>query len=403
MASSEGGAFCRGLQGFVRRICCFQRSDCCHEASSPPAQRSNLGARLRAGGDRHDHVCATACRADGQTSERPYGGRSSPSSARASKGPSPGDTLLERCLRAEGGEMQRALRRVEEIQAWRQREGIDALLRDQAALADELTWRPLLKYELPGLDKKRRPVMIESIGQWDMAALERAIQDRRESLVRSHIMVCEMLMQQAAKGRSTKLTRSDVSPTAADDGEDPSLPRWVVIFDMQGLAFHHAKYPGVLSCLKQVSALDEQYYPETIDHIFVVNTPRAFWFLWRIVSRFINADTKAKVMVLRKGCLGPLLAECGSACIPARLGGSYVAPAEAECRPSSDAAHQTLSKLSVAPVVRCDFESAWRQDAGSAAVSWSCWLLLSCLLVALLWLLSVVARDMTYVVYLVPL
>ena len=35
---------------------------------------------------------------------------------------------------------------------------------------EERSWRPLLRYSLPGCDRRGRPVLIEAVGSWDMEA-----------------------------------------------------------------------------------------------------------------------------------------------------------------------------------------------------------------------------------------
>ena len=37
---------------------------------------------------------------------------------------------------------------------------------------------------------------------------------------------------------------------------DGTLPRWVCVFDLQGLRLQHVQYPVVLSCLKEINAMD---------------------------------------------------------------------------------------------------------------------------------------------------
>merc|ERR1712226_1680410 len=91
--------------------------------------------------------------------------------------------LVCRCLRAESGNSDAALRRVHEIISWRATNEVDEMLADPLIVSEEVKWRTLLCYTLPGLDRFGRPVMIEAVGRWDMAALAEAVQTKRDELM----------------------------------------------------------------------------------------------------------------------------------------------------------------------------------------------------------------------------
>eukprot|EP00928_Gymnodinium_smaydae_P023803 TRINITY_DN19496_c0_g1_i1.p1 TRINITY_DN19496_c0_g1~~TRINITY_DN19496_c0_g1_i1.p1 ORF type:complete len:261 (-),score=70.08 TRINITY_DN19496_c0_g1_i1:17-799(-) len=193
------------------------------------------------------------------------------------------------------------------------------MLDDPQVLAEERTWRKLLLYDLRGLDVRRRPVMIEAVGRWNMELLDAEVRRRPRSLLRSHLAVCEMLLRQSCADGAAEMGGAGAAPTPR---AAPAFRRWVVIFDMEGLSLRHVRHAGVLSSLKEISAMDELYYPDTIEHVFIVNTPAVFFLVWRIVARFVNADTQAKVHVLPRGDFRELLEECGRDCLPPALGGA---------------------------------------------------------------------------------
>jgi len=231
------------------------------------------------------------------------------------------EDLLHCCCRVSRYTVSLAFQRACAILEWREREGVDLILANPTALAEERSWRPLLRYGLPGRDRKSRPVMIQAVGRWDMKALNTAMRDRKNELLRSHVVLYETLRKQ-----SLEALLAPQEHACGKAGEDcgrrrPHPARWVFVLDMEGLSLWHTRYPEVLACLKEVSALGSKYYPETIDRMFVVNASAGFHMIWRLVARFLKPNTRAKVRVLPEGDCRELVAECGAACIPVQFGG----------------------------------------------------------------------------------
>jgi len=246
--------------------------------------------------------------------------------------------LLHSCCRVCKRDPDRAFRRALDMLAWREREGVDSILTNPAAVAEELSWRRLLRYGFAGKDRKSRPVMIQAVGQWDMRALNAAIKERKQGLLQSHVVVYETLRRQA---QEALLLQATAAPTDSDGfGEEVNgriiLPpellrrrplRWVIVLDVEGLSFWHTRFPEVLAGLQEASVLGSKYYPETVDRMFVVNASPGFHLTWRLIARFLKPNTRSKVRVLPAGDNQDLISECGSACIPVHLGGLLPASA----------------------------------------------------------------------------
>lgn len=245
--------------------------------------------------------------------------------------------LLHSCCRVCRSDPERAFLRALDMLSWREREGVDHILTNPVAVAEELSWRRLLRYGFAGKDRKSRPVMIQAVGQWDMRALSAAVKERKEGLLQSHVVVYETLRRQA---QEALLLQATAAPTDSDAGKEVNgriiLPpemlrrrplRWVIVLDVGGLSFWHTRFPEVLAGLQEASVLGSKYYPETVDRMFVVNASPGFHLTWRLISRFVKPNTRSKVRVLPAGNYQDLIAECGSACIPVHLGGLLPASA----------------------------------------------------------------------------
>jgi len=59
------------------------------------------------------------------------------------------------------------------------------------------------------------------------------------------------------------------------------VDRFCNIVDLDGLSLKHRK---CLPFLKAVAKIDEQYYPESMGHTFIVNPPWVFSMFWSIVK-----------------------------------------------------------------------------------------------------------------------
>jgi len=225
--------------------------------------------------------------------------------------------LLQRCCRAAKGDVEKACALARDILSWRKREGVNGILSDPRAIEKELWYRRLLHYWLPGRDRKGRMVMIEAVGQWDMSLLNAAAVDRKDDMLRAHVFVCERLL--SGGGALEPM----VGPSSEGSGSLPQVPGFVAVLDLGGISGRQnpLSYPLVLKALRDISQINALYYPEAVEHVFVVNTPRLFSSIWSFIAPFVLPSKGVKVTVLRSGDFTALVDECGRSCLPQQLGG----------------------------------------------------------------------------------
>uniref|UniRef100_A0A7S2TSC1 CRAL-TRIO domain-containing protein n=1 Tax=Lotharella oceanica TaxID=641309 RepID=A0A7S2TSC1_9EUKA len=75
------------------------------------------------------------------------------------------------------------------------------------------------------------------------------------------------------------------------------ITQLIVILDMEGIGF---PFRHMMPYMKMTSAVDKQNYPEIVGNIFCVNTPWIVPVLFRVISPFIDARTKEKIIVSAK-------------------------------------------------------------------------------------------------------
>eukprot|EP00966_Prymnesium_polylepis_P040531 940375-Prymnesium_polylepis.2 len=78
---------------------------------------------------------------------------------------------------------------------WRDAWRVDAMMDDEPLLEYERELRKLLLYDL-ATDHVGRPLLIERIGAWDLAALTEAVEAESERIVRAHVLVSERIRRQ---------------------------------------------------------------------------------------------------------------------------------------------------------------------------------------------------------------
>lgn len=218
-------------------------------------------------------------------------------------------SFVDKCLDAAKGDVENAYVQLLTIMRWRKSLKVDQVLDNVQAAANELWYRKLLRYDIRYADKKGRAVIIERIGEWDMDAIEAASAKERERMLRSHIFVCEKLLRHSQEQASMR-------------GSDRA-PGFVAVLDLAGIsaAQNPLVYPNILKALREISGVNARYYPAAAEHLFIVNAPAVFKFIWRTLAPFVTSDDGVQVHILRKGANEPLLQEVGGHVLPAELGG----------------------------------------------------------------------------------
>ncbi|DBA67929.1 TPA: hypothetical protein ACH3X2_014131 [Trebouxia sp. C0005] len=107
-----------------------------------------------------------------------------------------------------------------------------------------------------------------------------------------------VLAKQQEKGRPEETKRFicytlDNAIAAADPVRN-ELCQFLCLFDLSGLRMKNLD----VGALQAVFEVLQQHYPERLGELWFLNAPFIFWSLWRVVSPFIQANTKAKIKFL---------------------------------------------------------------------------------------------------------
>ncbi|KAI9320496.1 CRAL-TRIO domain-containing protein [Dichotomocladium elegans] len=113
-----------------------------------------------------------------------------------------------------------------------------------------------------------------------------------------------------------------------------TINRETVIFDCTGMGWHQFHMPA-LQFIRAISDVDQKYYPETLNKLYLVNAPSAFVMVWKIVKGWLDPGTINKIQILGKDFQSTLLEQIPAENLPTFLGGKCVcAHMQGGCVPS---------------------------------------------------------------------
>lgn len=92
------------------------------------------------------------------------------------------------------------------------------------------------------------------------------------------------------------------------------------IMDLKGVGISSA--PSVYGYLQQASAISQNYYPERLGKLYIINAPWGFSSVFAVVKRFLDPVTVEKIHVLGSGYQSQLLEQVPKENLPKRFGGS---------------------------------------------------------------------------------
>ena len=96
------------------------------------------------------------------------------------------------------------------------------------------------------------------------------------------------------------------------------------IMDLKGVGL--SKAPQVYSYLKSASGLSQNYYPERLGRLYIINAPWGFSTVWSVVKGWLDPVTVQKIHILGSGYKKELLAQVPAENLPDEFGGSCKCP-----------------------------------------------------------------------------
>ncbi|KAE8151014.1 CRAL-TRIO domain-containing protein [Aspergillus avenaceus] len=214
------------------------------------------------------------------------------------------DTLsLLRFLRARKFDVAAAKTMFVDTEKWRKEFGTDELVRtfDYPEKADVFKYYPQYYHKT---DKDGRPVYIEKLGKIDLNAMYK-------------ITTAERMLQNLVT-EYEKL--SDPRLPACSRKAGKLLETCCTIMDLKGVGI--TSISSVYSYVKQASAISQNYYPERLGKLYLINAPWGFSGAFNVVKGFLDPVTVNKIHILGSGYKKELLEQVPAENLPEEFGGT---------------------------------------------------------------------------------
>jgi hypothetical protein len=215
----------------------------------------------------------------------------------------PDSYTLLRFSRARGGNAAAAAAMLAAMQQWRASARVDSLLERFSFPEHELVQSAWV-HGYHKTDKRGRPVYIDRIGCADLDTLFKVTTPER--IAEEHLFEWEVLLR-------------DRFPACSRAAGRP-VRQTMTVVDLAGLSL--ARFNTARPVVTALTRLDQEYYPEFLGDLMLVNAPWVFTAVWAVVSPMLGARTQRKIQVFGdSGYTARLLEYIDAASLPAFLGG----------------------------------------------------------------------------------
>ncbi|KAK6543180.1 cytosolic factor, phosphatidylinositol/phosphatidylcholine transfer protein [Orbilia ellipsospora] len=212
------------------------------------------------------------------------------------------NTML-RFLRARKFDVQLSKAMYIKAEKWRKEKDLDNLVRTWTYPEKPKVFEYYPQY-YHKTDKDGRPVYIEKLGNIDLSKLHEITNEGR--MLDNLAVEYERFADPRLPACSRKAGRL--------------LETCCTIMDLKGVSI--LRVPSTYNYLKQASAISQDYYPERLGKLFIINAPWGFTSVWNIVSGWLDPVTVKKIKVLGTSYKDDLLRQIASENLPVEFGGT---------------------------------------------------------------------------------
>ena len=214
------------------------------------------------------------------------------------------DVTLARFLKARGWKHERALEMLQKAIKWRGEYGGTGMPKGYEDFSERDAMLSVYPMYYHMTDKIGRPVYIEELGNVTTADLQKLTTEER--MMRYHVGEWEIM-------------RTSRFP-AASKAAGREIFTCCTILDLKGLTVRQFD-KFVRSYLRKAIGVDQDYYPEHLGTMFIINAPWIFSGMWNFIKALLDPKTVRKIKVLGTDYMGEVTKFIDPENLPERIGG----------------------------------------------------------------------------------
>ncbi|KAJ3261278.1 cytosolic factor, phosphatidylinositol/phosphatidylcholine transfer protein [Chytriomyces hyalinus] len=213
------------------------------------------------------------------------------------------DDLLLRFLKARKFDLEKSMLMFNNYLQWRQSFGVEDIV-NKFVYPEYDKVMELYPRFYHKLDKLGRPVYFEVLGGISLKAFE--------SITTTDRFVQYYVREYEKTGRYRFAAASGKAGHIVDKS--------CTIMDLKNVPL--MQFNSIRKFLAQVAHIAQNYYPETLGKMFIINAPMLFQTCWAIIKGMLDEATVAKISILGTSYQKELLEVVDAANLPAEYGGS---------------------------------------------------------------------------------
>lgn len=213
------------------------------------------------------------------------------------------DLYLLRFLRARKFDIAKTMIMFKKFLDWRKTEEVDKI-RDTFAFEEIFEVKKYYPHSYHKTDKKGRPIYIEILSEVDVTNLFKVTTE--QNMIKYYIREYERLMQRRFPACSAMVKRP--------------IEQSLTILDLKGIGISIV-VGKIRSFVQIASNIGQEYYPEMLGTMLLLNTNFFFNAVWAIVKAFLDPKTRDKIIFCGSSYLKYILEYADAENVPEKIGG----------------------------------------------------------------------------------
>ena len=226
------------------------------------------------------------------------------------------DYYLLRFLRARKFDLQKTLLMFTNYLKWRVEFKVDELVATFQFPEQDQVHEIYPKY-YHKVGKEGHPVYIEVLGKLNVKKLQQVTTIER--ILQNHVVEYEKLL----RVRFPACTKA-AAPVDGGGGKAVVIDSSITILDLHGVGL--MQFAQVLGFIKQISSIAQNYYPEGLLKMFIINSPFLFSTCWSAIKPLLDEHTLSKITLVGSKYEDLLLDVIDPGNLPKQFGGQCECP-----------------------------------------------------------------------------